>query len=70
MKKIRNKRELQMLRHKLKYEEKILEKEFSDISADLVSDLNWKAKSLTFDLGTKLVLFLIETFRKSRKSKE
>jgi len=70
MKKIRNKRELQMIRHRMRYEEKILEKEFSDISADLVSDLNWTAKSLTFDLGSKLVLFLIETLRKSRKSKD
>lgn len=67
---IRNKRELQMLRHKLKYEEKILERELSDASADLVTDLNWKVRGLSFDIGSRLVLLLIQSLRKTKKSKE
>jgi hypothetical protein len=67
MKKIRNKRDLQMLRHKLRYKEKILEKEISDVSAELISDLNWNAKSLTFEMGSRLIVFLIQTLKKSKK---
>jgi len=59
-----------MLRHKLKYEEKILEREMSEASADVVSDLNWKARNLTFDIGSRLVLLLIQTLKNSKKSKE
>ena len=70
MRTIRNKRELQMLRHKLKYEEKILEREISDASADLIADLNWKVKGLTFDIGSRLVVQLIQSFWNSRKSKK
>lgn len=70
MRTIRNKRELQMLRHKLKYEEKILQKDISGVSADLLTDLNWKVRGLTFDLGSKLVLLLIQSMRKSKKSRE
>lgn len=70
MRTIRNKRELEMLKHKLKYEEKILQKDVSSVSADLITDLNWKVRGLTFDLGSKLVLLLIQQLRKSKKSKE
>ena len=59
-----------MLRHKLKYEEKILEREISDASADLIADLNWKVKGLTFDIGSRLVVQLIQSFWNSRKSKK
>lgn len=58
-----------MLRHKLKYEEKILEREISDASADLVADLNWKLKGLTFDIGSRLVVQLIQSFLSKKKSK-
>ncbi|MFW6275466.1 MAG: hypothetical protein ACOC2M_02415 [bacterium] len=70
MRTIRNKRELQMLRHKLKYEEKILEREISDASADLVADLNWKVRGLTFDIGSRVIMQLIQSLWKSKKSKE
>ncbi len=69
MRTIRNKRELQMLRHKLKYENKILERDFSNVSADLLADFNWKLRGLTFDIGSRLVLELIRSFRKSKKNK-
>lgn len=59
-----------MLRHKLKYEEKILEREISDASADLVADLNWKVRGLTFDIGSRVIMQLIQSLWKSKKSKE
>ncbi len=70
MRTIRNRRELQMLRHKLKYEEKILEREISDASADLVADLNWKVKGLTFDIGSRVIMQLIQSLWNRKKSKE
>lgn len=61
-----------MLRHRLKYEEKILHRDFSDASADMVSDLNWRVRDFTFDIGSRVVLELIRYFRnrKSKKSEE
>lgn len=57
-----------MLKHKLKYEEKILQKDLSSVSADLLTDLNWKVRGLTFDLGSRLVLLLIQSLRKKKSS--
>ena len=58
-----------MLRHKLKYEEKLIQKDLSDASAALLSDLNWKARDYVFDLGAKVVMGIIRGV-KNKKSKK
>ncbi len=57
-----------MLKHKLRYEEKILEKDISTVTADLLADLNWKLRGVTFDIGSRLVFFLIRNFRKPKNN--
>ena len=67
MKRIRNQRELQMLKYKLKYEEKILQRDLSVVSADVLAGLNGKLQGVAFDIGSRLVFYLISSLRKSKK---
>lgn len=58
-----------MLRHKLKYEEKILQKDLSAVTADVLADLNWKLRGITFDIGSRLLFYVINSARKSKGNK-
>lgn len=57
-----------MIRYKLEYEDKLLQRDLSDISGTILSDLNWKMRNYIFDFGAKLISEVIRGI-KSKKSK-
>ena len=57
-------RELHLMREKLEYQEKLLEKEMIDSTADLIEHFSDKLRDMAFDLGTRLVFRLIASKRK------
>jgi hypothetical protein len=64
MKALRNMRELQLMKQKLEYQERLYEKEIARSTADIVDNLTDKLRDLAFQFGTHLVLRLIHRKRK------
>lgn len=69
MGKINNMRELELMRDKLKFQEKFVEKELIKSSANVLNNLTDKIKDLAFDLGTNLTSQIIDFFRKRKSAK-
>ena len=69
MKKIKNLTELELYKQKLKFKEKLLEREIVGNTSDLIEHFSDKLKDYAFDLGTKLV-WLIFKNKKHEKNKE
>ena len=67
MGKIKNMKELELMRDKLKFQEKFIEKELIKSSANVLDNLSNKIKDLAFDFGTNLTSQII-TFFRTRKS--
>lgn len=63
-------RELELMKDKLKFQEKLAEKELLGSSANVIDNLTDKFKNLAFDLGTYLIMQLIPSFRKKRSSEK
>ena len=63
-------RELHLMREKLEYQEKLLEKEMIDSTADLIEHFSDKLREMAFDLGTQLMFRLITSSRKHKAPDE
>ncbi len=63
MKKIRNIQELRLVKQKLKYKQKLYEKDFLDISESVIDNLTLKIRDIAFQLGSKL---MFELFKKKK----
>ncbi len=61
-------RDLEFMQEKLKFQEKLAEKELVGSSAKVLDNLTDKVKDLTFNLGTNLITQIISLIRKKRKS--
>ncbi len=61
-------RELEFMQEKLKFHEKLAEKELVSSSANVLDNLTDKVKDLAFDMGTNLTMQIISSIRKKRKS--
>lgn len=59
MKTLKNMRELQLMKQKLEYQEKLYEKEIVGSTADIVDNLTDKIRDWAFQFGTHLILQLI-----------
>lgn len=70
MKTIRNLNELKLVRQKLKFQEKLYERDLSGTTTAIVDNLTDRFRDLAFDLGTMIVTQLISGFRKSRPKSE
>ncbi|QGY42300.1 hypothetical protein GM418_01090 [Maribellus comscasis] len=70
MKRIKNMRELVLMQEKLKFQEKFVEKELVESSANILDNLSDKIKDLAYDLGTNLTMQIISSFRKRKSSKD
>lgn len=71
MKIIKNRRELELMREKLKYQELLYEKELVANSAELVESITDKMKDAAIDIGTRLLMRLISPAnRKKAKHKK
>lgn len=66
MKAVKNLRELQLLKQKLEYQERLYEKEITGSVADIVDNLTDKLRDVAFQFGSHLVLRLIRS--RGRKS--
>ena len=66
MMKIKNMRELELMQEKLKFQEKLTEKELVGSSANVLDNFTDKIKDLTYDLGTNLIMQIISLFRKRK----
>ncbi len=64
MNSIKNMRELELYREKLKYRELLSEKELIDSTADIIDDFSGMVRDYAFELGTRMVWF----FFKNKKS--
>lgn len=60
MKAIKNMRELNLMKQKLEYQEKLYEKELTASTADVVDNLADKLRDVAFDLGSRLILRLLK----------
>lgn len=68
MKSIRNMRELQLMRQKLQYQERLYEKEIAGAASDVVDNLTGKLRDLAFDVGSRLILRIIFHRHKHEKA--
>ena len=68
MKTIKNIRELNLLKQKLEYQEKLYEKEVTLSAAEIVDNLALKLRDVAFDLSVRLILQLIKPGRKHNNS--
>jgi hypothetical protein len=64
MKAIKNLRELHLMKEKLEYQERLYEKEMAASTADIIDNLTDKLRDMAFDVGTRLVVQLITSWRK------
>lgn len=64
MKALKNMRELQLMKQKLEYQERLYEKEITGSTADILDNLTDKLRDLAFQFGSHLVLQLIHGKRK------
>jgi len=67
---IKNIHDLKLQRQKLKYEEKLLRKEISSVSADVLEDLNFKLRDFAFDLSSRLMLEFIKSVRRKKRARK
>jgi hypothetical protein len=65
MKKIKNIRELNLMKQKLEYQEKLYEKEVTISATEVVDNLTLKLRDVAFDLGVRLILQLLNPQRKN-----
>jgi hypothetical protein len=63
MKTIRNIRELNLMKQKLEYQEKLYEKELTLSAAEIVDNLALKLRDLAFDMSLRLLFQLIKSIR-------
>ncbi len=63
MKAIKNMRELNLMKQKLEYQEKLYEKELTASTADVIDNLADKLRDVAFDLGSRLILRLLKLRR-------
>jgi hypothetical protein len=68
MKMIKNIRELNLMKQKLEYQEKLYEKEVTISATEVVDNLTLKLRDVAFDLGVRLILQLIKPGRKHNNS--
>jgi hypothetical protein len=59
MKALKNMRELQLMKQKLEYQERLYEKEIAGSTADIVDNFTDKLRDLAFQFGSHLILQLI-----------
>jgi hypothetical protein len=64
MKALKNMRELQLMKQKLEYQERLYEKEIAGSADDIVDNLTDKLRDLAFQFGAHLILRLIHGKRK------
>ena len=69
MKKIKNLTELELYRQKLKYKEKLLEKEIVGNTSVLIEHFSDLLKDYAFDLGTRLIWLFFKN-KKHEKNKD
>ena len=70
MKAIKNMRELELMREKLKYQELLYEKELVDSSAELVESVTDKLKEAAIDIGTRLLFRLFSPSAKKKAGED
>jgi len=70
MKAIKNMRELNLMREKLKYKQLLYEKEMVGNSAEIIDNVTDKLKEAAFDLGTRLIFLLISPSKKKRAAED
>ena len=63
-------RELNLMREKLKYQERFYEKELIGNSTDIIDNVTDKLKEAAVDIGTRLLLMFISPSKKNRTGKE
>lgn len=68
--KLRNLRELQLMKEKLRYETILYEKEIIQSSSSVVDNLTDKLKDVAYDVGTRMALKLITSWRSSARAKK
>ena len=66
MKPIKNMRELELMREKLKYQELLYEKELVESSTELVDSVTDKLKDAAIEIGTRLLLRLFSPSKKKK----
>lgn len=66
MRKVRNMRELKLVKQKLKIKQMLYEKDLSGSSWAIMDNLSDRLRDLAFDFGSRLVSQLISGFRKRR----
>lgn len=64
MKALKNMRELELMKQKLEYQERLFEKEITGSTADILDNLTDKLRDLAFQFGSHLILQLIHRKRK------
>jgi len=70
MKPIKNMRELDLMREKLKYQELLYEKELVESSGELVESVTDKLKDAAIEIGTRLLLRLFSSAKKKKANKD
>lgn len=69
MKTISTLQELRLVKQKLEYQEKLLEKDVAGASADIVDNLTDKLKEFVFNVGSKLIVQLFKSGKGSAGEK-
>ena len=67
---VRNMRELNLMKQKLKYQARLYEKEMTGSVADVVDDMTDKLRDLAFEVGSRLIIRLIRPKHKEDTAKE
>jgi hypothetical protein len=68
MKTIKNMRELNLMKQKLEYQEKLYEKELTISATEVVDNLTLKLRDAAFDMSVRLILQLINRGSKHNNS--
>lgn len=66
MKKIRNIHDLKLMKARLKYREKLQERDFADSATSIIDYANTSMRNLAFDIGTEFVMRLFSFFTKEK----
>jgi len=64
MKTFKNIHEIKLMKHKLKLQEHLSERDLSSSASAIVENLTDRIKDLAFDLGSRIVLQIFSGFRK------
>jgi hypothetical protein len=68
MKRIKNMTELELFRQKLKYKEKLFEKDLIGSTADLTDHFTHKIRDFAFDFGMRMFRFLFSSNKQEEDS--